>query len=248
MTLTVTQNGDVPQQPAIYANSYVPDQLIAGPFQQVTVNGTVKSGATVNTLTTLPRGTIMGQITVGSATSAAKAGGNTGTGTLVLDASTPVLANAVTGVYTVRNIEAVVNGGKFQVIDPRGFDLGTVIIPAGAGGSVTFSDRIKFVLTDGGTDFIVGDGFDVTVAAGSLKYVPAVATVTDGSSVPVAVLVDDSNPSAADVVAGLYLTGEFNNAAITFDTSYTVAVLTPLLASRSIFLKSSVSAADPVNE
>lgn len=248
MSLTVNTNGDVPQQPAIYANTYIPDQLIAGPFQQVTMNGTIKSGATVNTLTTLPRGTIMGQITVGTATSAAKSGGNTGNGTLVLDASTPVLANAGVGIYTVRCIEAVVNGGKFQVIDPKGVDLGTVIIPAGAGASVTFSDRIKFVLTDGSTDFIVGDGFDVTVAAGSGKYVPAVVTATDGSSAPVAILVDDSNPSAGDVIAGLYFTGEFNQAAITFDSGYTVAVLTPLLAGRSIFLKSSISAADPVNE
>jgi hypothetical protein len=101
-------------------------------------------------------------------TSAAKSGGNTGNGTLVLDATTPVQANAVPGVYTVRCIEAVTNGGKFEVKDPTGKSLGMAIIVAGAGGTYTFTDQIKFVLTDAGTDFIVGDGFDVTVVANTL--------------------------------------------------------------------------------
>lgn len=243
--VTVNNQGNNAQQPFNQDNAYLPDQLIAGVFPRVTDNVTVKSGATVNTVTPLPRGTVMGQITVGTATSAAKSGGNTGTGTLVLDSTTPVLANATAGVYTVRNIEAVVNGGKFQVIDPKGVDLGTVIIPAGAGGSVTFSDRIKFVITDGGTDFIVGDGFDITVAAGSGKYIPSVITAVDGSQNPSGLLVDITDPSSGDVIAGIFKTGEFNQNAMTLDSGWTAATLSPLLRGLSIFLKNAVIAADP---
>lgn len=243
--VTVNNAGNNAQQPFNQDNAYLPDQLIAGVAPRVTDNATVLHSATVNSVTPIPRGTVMGQITVGGATSAAKSGGNTGTGTLVLDVTTPVQANAKAGVYTVRNIEAVVNGGKFQVINPIGEDLGTVIIPAGAGASVTFNNRIKFVLTDGGTDFIVGDGFDITVAAGSGKWIPSVATATDGSQIPSAILADICDPSAADVNAGIYESGEFNQTAITFDSSWTVATLKPLLRALNIYLKTVVSALDP---
>jgi len=50
----------------------------------------------------LEMGTIMARVTVGSATSAAKSGGNTGDGTLVLDPTTPVLASAKPGIYSAR--------------------------------------------------------------------------------------------------------------------------------------------------
>lgn len=109
-----------------------------------------------------------------AATSAAKAGGNTGNGTLTLDVTTPVLANAEVGVYTVRCIEAVTNGGKFEVKNPTGRSLGMAIIVAGAGGTYTFSDQIKFVVQDGATDFIVGDGFDVTVTFNTIAVPGAV--------------------------------------------------------------------------
>lgn len=93
------------------------------------------------------------------AASAAKAGGNTGTGTLTLDATTPVLPGAKPGVYTVRAIAAASNSGTFRVEDPDGNVIGDVAVGA------TFSDDVKFVIADGGTDFIVGDGFDITVTA-----------------------------------------------------------------------------------
>lgn len=245
MTVTVTGNVDTPQQPLNFDNSYLPDQLIAGVFPRVTEGkGTIKSGATVNAQTILPRGTVLGQIALGAASSAAKSGGNTGNGTLVLDATTPILANALAGIYTVRCTVAGTNAATFLVIDPKGVSLGTASL-SGSGGTLTFSDRIKFVITDGSTDFIVGDGFDVTIAAGTGKYIPSVVTAVDGSQNPVAILADQSDPSAGDVNAGLYLTGEFNSNAIVYDTGWTVTTLTPLLRPLSIFLKSSLSAADP---
>ena len=48
-------------------------------------------------------GQILGQITIGTATSAVKASGaNTGAGTLVVDVTTPVEPFANVGIYTVR--------------------------------------------------------------------------------------------------------------------------------------------------
>lgn len=91
-------------------------------------------------------------------TSAAKSGGNTGTGALTMDATTPVLSGAVDGVYTVRCITAATDSGTFRVTAPNGTVLGDVAVGA------TFANQVKFAIADGGTDFIVGDGFDITVA------------------------------------------------------------------------------------
>lgn len=114
----------------------------------------------------LEAGTVLGKISLGAATSAAKSGGNAAnTGALTLDAVTPVLANAKVGVYTVRCITAAANGGVFRVEDPDGFVLGDVAVAA------TFADGVKFSIADGSQDFIVGEGFDITVADGSGEYV-----------------------------------------------------------------------------
>lgn len=106
----------------------------------------------------------------GTAASAAKSGGNTGGGTCTMDGSTPVLAGAKAGVYTVRCIATGTNGGQFIVVDPDGISLGQAIV------GTTFSNKIKFALADSGTDFAVGDGFDITVTA---THVPLPGCVWD---------------------------------------------------------------------
>lgn len=98
----------------------------------------------------------------------------------------------------------------------------------------------------------------VTISAGTLArgtvlgivtssgdYIESVKTATDGSQNPAAILADSSDASAGAVIAGIYLTGEFNQNYLTFDSSWTVATLTPILRAQSIFLKPSVSSADP---
>ena len=62
-----------------------------------TIGGSGRGPATRRTGTAVP---------VGAASVAAKSGGNTGTGTLTMDATTPILAFAIAGVYAVRCIEA----------------------------------------------------------------------------------------------------------------------------------------------
>lgn len=83
-----------------------------------------------------------------------------------------------------------------------------------------------------------------TTATG--KYVVCTAAATDGSQVPSAILADTYDTTAGDVVgAGLYLTGEFNVNRVTFGAGVTAANAFAALRDVSIFLKSSVSAADP---
>lgn len=137
-------------------------------------------------------GTVLGRVALGAASSAAKAGGNTGGGTLTLDATTPVLAGAKPGIYAVRLIAAATDAGTFRVSDPDGFILGDVAVGA------TFANDIKFATADVGTDFAVGDGFDITVAIGAGKFKPLDPAARDGTEKAAAVLLDTVDATSAD--------------------------------------------------
>lgn len=150
--------------------------------------GVVKSGSGV-----VATGLVLGEIVSATATSAAKAGGNTGNGALTLDATTPVLVNAKPGVYAVRCIAAAANGGTFRVEDPDGAVIGDVAVAA------TFADGVKFAIADGAADFIAGDGFDITVHTRTSKYVPLNFAGTDGSQVAAAILLNGADATSADV-------------------------------------------------
>jgi len=141
---------------------------------------TVNAGVGV----TYPANTVLGRIALGSISAAAKSGGNAAnTGALTLDETTPILAGAQLGVYRVRCVAVASNGGTFRVEDPNGYVLGDVAVGA------TFSDQIKFSIADGSQDFILGEGFDITVGAGSGKYVIWNPANLDGSQVVAAILV-----------------------------------------------------------
>jgi len=117
--------------------------------------------------------------TLGAATAAVKAGGNTGNGTFTIEASTPTLAGVKPGVYRLHCIAAAANGGTFRLEDPDGIVLGDTVMAAGA---ATVSEHIRGALADGSSDFIVGDGFDITVPA-TLTYGPLNLAATTGLSV-----------------------------------------------------------------
>ena len=156
----------------------------------------------------LAAGTVLGKIAAAlEASSAAKSGGNTGNGTFVLDPTTPVLASGRVGVYTLRCTAAATNGGTFRLDDPDGVVLTDVTITGGAGGTAAVNEQIKGTLTDGGTDFVVGDGFDITVvedddAADIGHYTQFDQDGTNGSQIAVAVLFDnvDATDAAMDAV------------------------------------------------
>jgi hypothetical protein len=180
-------------------------QLFSGEFPRVRKPVTIASGAG-----SLVKGTVLGKITKGAVSSAAKSGGNAAnTGALTLDATTPKLAGAKAGIYTVRCITAATNGGTFRVTDPNGNVLGDVAVGA------TFSNQIKFSIADGTQDFIVGEGFDITIAAGSGNYTAYDNDNVDGSETAAAVLSEDVDATSADVNAVAFVAGEFNSAALT---------------------------------
>lgn len=231
---------------------------------------------------------LVGLVSVGAVTVAAKSGGNTGNGVLTLDVTTPKLVNSQTGVYQVRNIGEAYDGaiaavagntgngtaamnstetatgvvegvykavflepatdlGRFVVEDPAGVVIGQGIVgtlfdgvvkftisdgatdfgagdtftitvvkvtatngglfsvtdPSGnvlgtyATGAAAFATEVKFTIADGATDFIVGDGFDITVAAGSSKYVGWSPSAIDGSAVVKGIAIYDAEAAAS---------------------------------------------------
>jgi hypothetical protein len=225
MTLSVSQIGENPQQPGIVAETFIPDQLIAGNLKLVTQQIRVASGV-------LPRGAVLGQKTSTSFNVAAVAG-NTGNGTIgaVSEGATPLY-----GVYTIKATAPTV----FSVTDPEG----NAQANANAGNAYT-SSTINFTITAGATAFVAGDSFTVEVVEATGDYVLSVKTATDGSQTPTAVLVTTTDASAAPQEAGAYLMGEFNANAITFDPSWTLPALQTAMRPYSLFLKTAVSAADP---
>ena len=232
-----TSVGDNAFAPGSSGYSYSPDRLLITGFDIQIDNIVLASGAGA-----LKRGTVLGRITLGAVTSAAKSGGNTGNGTCTPDATAPKQANAIAGIYTLRCITAAANNGTFRLTDPRGRVLGDYIMAAGA---VTITNQIKVAIADGATDFIVGDGFDVTIADGSTKFVKAVKTALDGSATPVRVLVDDADATSADCAAAGYREAGLVAGRLVIDASYTLAEIKTLLRDSGLVLKDALSAADP---
>lgn len=137
----------------------------------------------------LPLGTVIGKATLGAATTAAAGGGaggaNTGNGTITMDATTPLLAGAQVGRYVAKCTAAASNSGTFRVSDPKGNVLGDVAV------GTAFANQIKFTIADGSVDFVVGDGFSITVAAGTGKVRGLNLTGLDGTQHAYGVLLKD---------------------------------------------------------
>jgi hypothetical protein len=211
------------------AGSSTSDQLFAGPAALIRAEEiTLLSGQN------LTRGTLLGRI--GTAGVTVDGTGNTGAGTLTPDATTPVKANAKPGAYVATCITAAGGGGTFRVEDPDGFVLGDVAVGA------TFDDDVKFVIADGNPDFIVGDKFTVTVAAGSGKYVKSLAAAADGSQVPDAILAHDCDATSADKDTVAYKRGDFNERRVTFGTGHTAASVREALRDKGITLVNTIPA------
>ncbi len=181
------------------------------------------------------RGAVLGKITIGAATAAAKAGGNTGNGTLTMDGTTPVKAGAKVGVYKVRFTVAATNNGTVIVTDPDNIEIGTVVMAAGAG---AYDGPVKFAIADGATDFAVGDGFDITIAAGSGKYKLSAAAATDGSQIPDCILAVDTDASAADVATMAYFRAQVDDSKVVLGSGHTAASIREGLRLKGIDLVS----------
>jgi len=212
--------------------TFTPDNLIAPGCDMVTEGITLKSGAN------FVRGTVLEETVFGTAASAAKSGGNTGNGTLTLDATTPTLFGAASGVYTVRCITAAANGGTFLVNTPSGTSLGTFALPGTAGGSATFSNQIKFTLADAATDFVVGDGFDITVTAAAQSAQKYQKVTADNRAR--LVLLEDVDATTGDKASVAAATGFFNKPALTIGSTATLNGVQRTLEARNIYLRDTI--------
>lgn len=116
---------------------------------------------------TYVEGTIMARKQVADAITATADVGNTGDGTFT--AASVVAGDIIplVGDYNLECIAAVANGGTFKLEDPNGALLANdLVMTVGAGAATVFIVAgMTFTITDGATDFIVGDKAALTVAA-----------------------------------------------------------------------------------
>lgn len=158
-------------------------------FLVTEANGSLSREAiTVVSGQNLQPGHVLGKVAVGTATGAAVSG-NTGNGTI---GTVSAGATAKAGVYTAICIEPGSNLGTFSVEDPDGVTIGTAVV------GTPFAGAVNFTIADGATDFVAGDRFTITVAAGSGKYKEYNPANTDGSQTAVAILLDAVDATAAD--------------------------------------------------
>lgn len=208
------------------SETYAFDNLIAGDHPIVTSEVTVLTG------NNLAKGTVLGKITAGTVPTT---GTKTGTGDGTMTAVTGGV-NVKPGSYVATVIQAITNGGIFKVVNPLGKIIGQCAITAGAGGTGVFvSDEINFTITDGSTDFILGDLFTVVVPAGSGKFVAVNSTLINGAAEVFGVLMQDADASSGDIVSVAALCGEFNANALVFGGSDTAATRKTDARAKSIY-------------
>lgn len=120
-------------------------------------------------------GTLLGLTTATAVTEAAHAG-NTGNGILTL--ANPAISDlAVPGVYQVIMLEAVADGGRFEVFNPDGVAIGSGVV------GTAFTGIVKFTIADGAADFKANDSFAITVPNDATKLKEWDPTALDGSQV-----------------------------------------------------------------
>ena len=109
--------------------------------------------------------------------------------------------DAKTGQYRIECITAITNGGEFKVVSPDGEELAVGFVVAGAGGVLVLGDQrqLNLTLTEGSTDYVLGDFYEVFVFNELIgKVVEWDPTTFDGRNVVAGVLYDAVDASAAD--------------------------------------------------
>jgi hypothetical protein len=166
---------------------------------------TIASGAN------LVAGTILGRVTKGARTAAGAAVAGNTSGSGAITAAPAATLAAKVGVYMAVCVEPATNLGKFLVFDPDGVCLGVATV-----GTEFVGGGLTFTIADA-TDFVSGDAFTITVtqAAPTNKLKAYAAANTDGSEVPVGVLLEDAAAASADVAAVVGFAGTYVDANMT---------------------------------
>ncbi len=106
-----------------------------------------------------------------SAATAAKSGGNTGTGTFGTTLAAAALAKV--GAYTLTLTSAT----AFSLVDPNGDELAS-----GTVGTAYSDADLSFTLTAGTTAFVAGDAFILTVSQASGRAIGTLAGIDNGQT------------------------------------------------------------------
>jgi hypothetical protein len=233
MSLIPTQFGDNPFQPGVFAETYQPDQLIAGKEHIITENDTL-----AQQLSVLPRGTLLGKVTATGNVTVCKAPGVAATLT-VTTSPTGALTN---GVYPGIPLNTTTGAGA-----------GAVANLTVAGGVVSAA---AIVAGEGGGGYAVGNTLSIPAGTipgqtGNGVFTVATLAAADGSAVPYGVLVDTTDATGGTVNCGVYLKGEFNANRMNIDASWgnsvanQAAALNGQCRAATLYLKIPVDSLDP---
>lgn len=131
----------------------LPNAVVATPYRTSEINFTIADGAT---------DFVLGDsFTVVVSTSTATVVG-TGNGTI---SGITLGPDARPGTYRFEITAAITNGGEFKLTGPDGALVDQGFIVAGAGGTYVGANKraVNFTVTEGSTDFAVGDAFNIAV-------------------------------------------------------------------------------------
>lgn len=158
----------------------------------------------------LKAGTILGRYNTAGVVVNAAVAGNTGNGTM---GTITLSAGFKTGVYRIVFTAATV----FIVEDPDG-----VLVGQGATGTVFTKSGLSFTITAGGTAFVVGDQWTITVDATTTKWTAVDPAAVNGAQYAAGLLIDNVDATAGDVVcAALTRNAEVNKAELIFSSAIT---------------------------
>jgi len=149
-----------------------------------------------------------------------------GTGNGAMSAIT-IGQDAQLGTYRVVCDTASTHTATFKVIRPDGAEIKNSVDGlfgySSSGGADSFVSReVNFTITDGTTDIVVGDYFNIVVATGTGQYKAWSSTATDGTQDVAGVLLEATNATSASVdTVGLMRDAEVNASELTWRSGYT---------------------------
>ena len=176
--------------------------------------------------------TVMGKKKV-EATSITADSGNTGDGTFTALALAPGVLPQV-GSWNLECTAAIVEGGVFKLEDPSGNIVASNLrLNTGAGNATVFVEAgMTFTITDGATDFAVGDKAAIVISAAS-GYLPLDPSPEDGLSMFAGIYLGPQI-AAATIVAGAtndnqMLVGDsyIDEDQLVFENSITLSTILP---------------------
>lgn len=176
----------------------------------------------------LPRGALLGRTAVSGTVTDIAASANTGNGTL---------SGLATGGSTVPGDWQLVahSATVFFLYNPEGIYSGKATV------GNAFTGAVHFTISAGSTPFAMGDSFILRAAEIEYLYKLSLATATDGSQIPDAILAEDTIALTDNQPTVVYLAGEFNANAVTFGAGHTLESIRDVLRAKDIHLITAIA-------